>query len=55
MMQTRGRRSKAVVGLALEKGGDINFVDGDGLTVMAHSKIAGWSGVVQMMASYGGE
>lgn len=48
------RESKSIVGLLLENGVDINMVDGEGLTVMAHAKIAGRHTVVQLIASYGG-
>lgn len=53
MMLACGRASRGIVELLLEKGVDINMLDADGLTVMAHAKIAGWSSVVAMMASYG--
>lgn len=47
--------STEILKLLLEKGVDINMVDDEGLTVMAHAKIAGWNRVVEILASYGGE
>lgn len=55
LMLACGRRSKEIVELLLEKGVDINMVDTDGVTVMAHAKKAGWDNVVAMMASYGAD
>lgn len=55
LMLACGRGAKEVVGLLLGKGVDINMVDADGVTVMAHARIAGWMNVVAMMASYGAQ
>lgn len=47
--------SKEVVEVMMQKGMHINMLDEDGLTVMAHAKIAGLSGAVEMLAALGGE
>lgn len=47
--------SKEVVEVMVQKGMHINMLDEDGLTVMAHAKIAGLSGAVEMLAALGGE
>lgn len=47
-------RSKKVVELLLSEGIDINMVDEDGLTVLAHAQMAGLSDVVEMLDVYGG-
>lgn len=48
------RESKAIVELLLEKGVDINMLNAEWLTVMAHAKKVGWNSVVAMIALYGG-